>query len=268
MAILHLADLQEGGDRRIFRHMLLYLLFPAHFERICSRPHKLRIIEVFGGRLAQEPDSSAQPSTPCELDQALLRIRRALEHEVGPKLDFYEDPIKPMWNPETPPNPEGKDDDAHLRRRWWIEKTIVRERPDRQSGDNALGRSLWSPLRSATGGDIYSAMRNVQAGDVVFHLTDNRAISGVSVVSGPADDKFVGLAGTSWADQAAYRVSLRDFQQLDPPLLRESFFDHEPFRTQLAQLASSGARGLFLPASWSSIRDRTLRKHLWSCFPY
>ena len=37
--------------------------------------------------------------------------------------------------------------------RYWIEKTHVRGRPDRESGEHALGKALWSPQKSADGRD-------------------------------------------------------------------------------------------------------------------
>src|SRR5690606_7254171 len=40
----------------------------------------------------------------------------------------------------------------------WIEKTIVNGRPDRLSGDRALGNVLWSPQKSKDGKDIYKNM--------------------------------------------------------------------------------------------------------------
>jgi hypothetical protein len=237
---------QPGGDRRIFRHILLFLLFPEHFERICSRDHKRQIFDVFSKRLPPSPALDSNPSNPCELDQALLQIRGALAEEYGkPEIDFYEPPWKEIWNPQddkltaTTPNVETP------ARRFWIEKTLVKGRSDRETGANALGQSLWSPQRSTSGGDIYSAMRRIRPGDVVFHLTDNRALSGVSVARAEADTGFVGLADTDWAGQPAYRIPLDDYAPLEPALDRDSLFKAEPFRTQLAQLAANGSRGLF-----------------------
>jgi len=237
---------QPGGDRRIFRHMLLFLLFPEYFERICSRQSKRQIYDVFSKRLAAQLTPGADPANPCELDQALLRIRGALAEEYGtPEIDYYEPPLKEIWNPQEERPAATKPATEIPPKRFWIEKTIVKGRADRESGDNALGRSLWSPHRSTSGGDIYSAMRRVQPGDIVFHLTDNRALSGVSIASTEADESFMGLAGTDWADQPAYRIPLDDYEALDPPLDRDSFFKTEPFKTQLAQLGNGGSRGLF-----------------------
>jgi hypothetical protein len=130
------------------------------------------------------------------------------------------------------------------KRRFWIEKTLVSGREDRELGEHQLGRALWSPQRSKNGGDIYSSMRDVQPGDVVFHLTNNKAISGVSLVEAAVDDTFQGITGTEW-EGAAYRISLRDFEALDPPLERQAFLATEPYATELSELVRAGAGRLF-----------------------
>lgn len=132
-------------------------------------------------------------------------------------------------------------------RRYWIEKTLVTGRVDREQGDHSLGRALWSPQRSKSGGDIYSTMRAVRPGDVIFHLTDNEAITGVSIVSEAVDDSFQGLTGTDW-EGAAYRIALRNYEALAPTLERSAFLATEPFATELSELAKSGAKGLFYNA--------------------
>src|SRR6266540_289915 len=63
----------------------------------------------------------------------------------------------------------------------WIEKSLVKGRPDRAAGDHALGRALWSPLRAQNGADIYRNMRLVQPNDTILHLTDNSAFTGISI---------------------------------------------------------------------------------------
>jgi hypothetical protein len=49
--------------------------------------------------------------------------------------------------------------------RVWVEKTIVRDRPDREHGPHSLGQALWSPQRGAGNRDIYANMRDVMPGD-------------------------------------------------------------------------------------------------------
>ncbi|MFO6428868.1 AAA family ATPase [Erythrobacter sp. W302b] len=138
---------------------------------------------------------------------------------------------------------------GEVRPRFWIEKTLVSGRQDRLTGDHALGLALWSPQRSRDGRDIYKTMTQVRAGDIVFHLTDNKAISDVSIAVDVADDTFTGVAGTDWADQAGYRIALRDHETLDPPLPREAFLTTEPFAGELKELVESGARGMFFNRS-------------------
>ena len=237
---------QPEGDRRIFRNTLLYLVFPDSFERISGRKQKKDIYAAFSEELRERAEFTTVPSTPCELDKALLRIRKILETEHGTdKLDFYNEPLKDIWGFGVVPEPLRPVTSSQQPRRYWIEKTIVSGRPDREAGEHALGRALWSPQRAAGGQDIYSTMRHVQAGDIILHLTDNRAFSGVSLAAAPADDRFVGLADTDWADQPGYRIRLEEFRAIDPPLRRQSFLETEPFRSQLAELLRSGVKGLF-----------------------
>lgn len=126
----------------------------------------------------------------------------------------------------------------------WIEKTLVTGRVDREVGEHALGRALWSPKTSKSGGDIYANMRRVEPGDIVLHLTDNRGFTGISIAAERADDTFEGLVGTEW-EGPCYRIALQDYVDLQPPLLRDQLFKTEPFAAELAELVESGAKGLF-----------------------
>lgn len=120
--------------------------------------------------------------------------------------------------------------------RVWVEKTIVQGRPDREAGEFALGRAIWSPTRSENGADIYSSMRLVQPGDVVLHLCDNRAIRGVSVADSFTRADFMGVPGTDWSDRPGYRVMLRGYAPLDPPLDREEFLGAPAARVRLQDI--------------------------------
>jgi hypothetical protein len=121
---------------------------------------------------------------------------------------------------------------------YWIEKTIVTGRPDRETGTYRLGEYLWSPQQSRgeRPSDIYSNMRKVKPGDVVIHFTDNRAITGVSIVAQNVDESFQCLADTEWAGLAGYSVKLKDYVRLDKEITREEIFDHgEELKSILAQ---------------------------------
>jgi len=118
----------------------------------------------------------------------------------------------------------------------WIEKSIVKGRADRIEGENAVGRALWSPLRAQNGSDIYRNMRLVQPDDIILHLTDNAAFTGISVADSFARKDFVGIDGTSWAGLPCYHIKLRDFASLNPPLTREQLFAEADVRKQLVEI--------------------------------
>ncbi|MCK0122553.1 AAA family ATPase [Loktanella sp. F6476L] len=128
----------------------------------------------------------------------------------------------------------------------WIEKTLVKNRQDRQTGPDRLGEALWSPQKSRGGGDIYASMRQVKPGDIVLHLTDNTAFTGVSQADQEVDDTFIGLPHTDWAGQPGYRIQLRNFRNQDPELPRTAFLtDNECGRALLELLDSPQGKGLF-----------------------
>lgn len=65
----------------------------------------------------------------------------------------------------------------------------MKGRKDREYGERALGKALWSPQRGKpnkkTGktADIYKNMRLVNTGDIILHLINNEKIIGVSRVN-------------------------------------------------------------------------------------
>jgi hypothetical protein len=123
--------------------------------------------------------------------------------------------------------------------RVWLEKVLVEGRPDRHQGEYALGKALWSPKRSRSDADDYWAMREVQPGDFVIHLTDNRDIAGVSVVASYADMDFRGLPGTAWAGMDGYLIRLADYRPCDPPLNRKAFLSNPTFSAELRRIRAA-----------------------------
>jgi len=82
-------DSMEDAESKQLRHMLLYLLFPDHFERIASSNHKRRIIKAFSGLVSSQPEDE---------DRAILAIRGELERLLpNKKLDFYWSPLREAW---------------------------------------------------------------------------------------------------------------------------------------------------------------------------
>lgn len=102
---------------------------------------------------------------------------------------------------------------------YWIEKTIVKGRADRQSGDRALGIVLWSPQKDKRGADIYKNMRAVNEGDIILHLVDNKEIIGVSRAKTKYHEAD-GLKGTEW-EGPAYVIPLDEYQVLDNKISRD-----------------------------------------------
>jgi len=70
-----------------FRHILLHLLWPDHYERMASGGHKSVILDTYGG-LADEGED--------DQDRQLLSIRRRLREILGREdadVDFYRPPL-------------------------------------------------------------------------------------------------------------------------------------------------------------------------------
>jgi 5-methylcytosine-specific restriction enzyme B len=92
-------DSIEDAESKQLRHMLLYLLFPDHFERIASGNHKRRVIKAFSGLV---------DSAPVDEDRAILAIRRELEKLLPNKqLDFYWSPLVEAWYDDSEGASEG-----------------------------------------------------------------------------------------------------------------------------------------------------------------
>lgn len=226
---------------RLQQHALLYLVHPDTFEPIVSEAHKNLIVQQFASS-ADSPDS--------DLDQQLLDIRRKLAETYGPDFNFYEPAIRKQWQPpaeddEEPEPPHSAAASAEGNSiRYWVEKTLIDGRPDRQEGAFAFGKVLWSPQRTEDGRDYYRAMREVKPGDVVLHFVDNRRFTAVSRAAALPDTSFTGVAGTAWAGRPAVRIDLTNLQRLDVPIEREELFQDPDLRPRLQEVLASH-RGLF-----------------------
>jgi 5-methylcytosine-specific restriction enzyme B len=98
-----------------------------------------------------------------------------------------------------------------LRKKIWVEKSIIENRIDRVEGERALGKALWSPQKSKSGSDIYKNMRLVKKGDIILHLINNSHFEGISIVENEAIETN-GLIETSWPDDAYYVKTKRILQ--------------------------------------------------------
>lgn len=99
-------DGTEFAGKRMFRHAILWLLFPDQFQDVVSDGAKRQIVS----RLHQ--GEQIDTSSPVEIDRALLAIRRRLEEEHG-AFRFYDSQIRELWDPPStrrkpsPPKPPG-----------------------------------------------------------------------------------------------------------------------------------------------------------------
>ena len=222
-------DDAAGSNVPQMSHMLRHLLFPLEFEPIFNRRSKRRITESFSGIPRRETKSWSV----TQLDEEMYRAREQLQslYETT-DLSFYREPLLSTW--------QGGGVSAPLsERRYWVEICDLANRPDRQTGDHALGKALWSPRRDGNGNDIGAIVREVEAGDVVFHFTDGEGITGVSEVTGELDEDFSCPEGTQWDGQPGYCIELQAFTQVVPPLPSAAYLSERRFQDDLRQLAES-----------------------------
>jgi MoxR-like ATPase len=129
----------------------------------------------------------------------------------------------------------------------WLEKTIVRGRKDREEGEYALGKALWSPQRDKRNADIYKNMRIVKKGDLVLHLVDNQTIVGISKVIEEYNSDFSCLPGTNWDNgtgkNPGYLIRLSEFTRFENPIDRDDIFN-ETNKEKLISISQS-ERGVF-----------------------
>ena len=88
-------------DRRQFRNMIVFLLFPDNFEHIFSGTKRRDIVREFTGKTNAEVNKLLA----LEIDQELLNIRREKEKEHDTRdLDFYAPPLYELWEGSKPEN--------------------------------------------------------------------------------------------------------------------------------------------------------------------
>jgi len=127
--------------------------------------------------------------------------------------------------------------------RAWVEMTYVKGVSHKLEGPFRLGSALWSPQRDKAGHDSYRLMREVAPGDLVLHLTDAKGFTGISRVAGSYEE-FNGISESEWGIGPSYLLPLNEFEELDPPLERETFFS-PPYRQRLIALLETGIKNLF-----------------------
>jgi hypothetical protein len=226
-------DEKDGAEKRQFRHIVLYLLFPDDFETSSSRNQKNQMINAFQLELSQgDPGIKEYDSEWVKVDKSLLAIRNILTQKSNEPVNLYLSPYKEKWLMVD--SSSGSEDlYINTQTNYWLEVCNIKGRPDREVGPDALGKSLWSPQLSSDGKNIYTNMRKISDGDVVLHFTDRLGISGVSIVSGSVDDRFICLEGTEWAGKPGYRVELKDYAMLEKVIARDEIFSHQEILKKL-----------------------------------
>jgi len=77
------------------RNALLLMLFPAHFEDISARDHKLRIVAAFPDLVGDSAD----------VDRQLLALRNAKTPNFGDDFSWYRGDIRAIWDKKAPKVP-------------------------------------------------------------------------------------------------------------------------------------------------------------------
>ena len=109
-----LEEQNETGTRQL-RHILLYLLFPDHFEPIVTADQKRSIVRSFSQEFEEDP-AEFDYDNLIALDQQIIVIRKTIgERGVAPDFSFYDPPHLKVWRPTG-------EIDREEPERWYQEK--------------------------------------------------------------------------------------------------------------------------------------------------
>jgi hypothetical protein len=173
-------DAIPASAGRQFRHMVLYLLFPDHFERIVAVAHKRTIIQKFFSELGWDANH-VDFSNQLALDRAIYSLRPELQQRYNPdRFDYYEEPLHSVWRRAAPaeitptPTSQGIDLDAWYANRFGDSRVWViaagegaRLWPEFQRESvAAIGWDYLGDLTSyASRDDLLEAIRTQQGGN-------------------------------------------------------------------------------------------------------
>lgn len=95
-----LEEQDETGTRQL-RHVLLYLLFPDHFEALATASQKRIIVRAFAEKFGE--DSAAfKYKDRIAIDRQILVIREQLQETgAAPDFDFHDEPYLKVWRPDS-----------------------------------------------------------------------------------------------------------------------------------------------------------------------
>ncbi len=91
-------DKTEGADKRQFRHIVLFLLFPDFYETCSSKNQKNQMLSSFQEKIGSgSPLITSDDSEWIKKDKNILLIREKLTAEAGKPINFYLDPYRDLW---------------------------------------------------------------------------------------------------------------------------------------------------------------------------
>ena len=140
-------DKTEGSDKRQFRHITLFLLFPDFFETSSSRNQKNQLLSAFQAKVGSgSPLIASSDSDWVKKDKNIYFVRDQLTKEAGEPINFYLSPHKELWL--TAP----EDDLAEVDMRELI-KTILEKYPSARASTSFGGqheiRALFEKLKDS-----------------------------------------------------------------------------------------------------------------------
>lgn len=136
---------------------------------------------------------------------------------------------------------------------FWVEKTYIEGRGVEQHDSFGFSNSLWSPLTSIDGKEIYQNMKSVKKNDVILHLAKEKpespepfTLRGVSVVSKEAEI-FDMPPNTKWGDKwrekgldpKGYIIRLSAYTELKKHVSINEFLKSPKYANKLMELLES-----------------------------
>ncbi len=192
-----LVEIKES-DRRQFRHMISYFLFPDEYEDYSSINEKRKILAAFNS----VPDSNLKEIRLVAIDQHLLDLRKKLESEYQTKeLSFYSEPLVSRWRKNEEPDITGliacdsyEWKDAAIEK-LKTHKTYVMWWHIRPTGTNATLQALRKKIEND--------------GSFYFYFSQEKEVTyraNVIDFAEAADYK-----NKDWSDAAEYKESFNDY---------------------------------------------------------
>ncbi len=176
-----------------------------------------------------------RPTPPHPMSSLVAHDRRYCFRPDTPVLAHRSQHVKPPQDPTQLPTP------TH----YWIEKSLVAGRPDRDDAEWGMGKSIWSPLTAQDGRNYYRLMHKVSPGDVILHFINNRHFAGISRVKSGADTTSMPPSGTPWSNRPCIRYPLTDYAPLTPPIHRRALFVDPAGQTRSREILTNHSNLFF-----------------------